>query len=388
MNKKAILFVVLLTIMPFALKAQNVTIPDLEFKSKLLNHTPVIDTNGDGEIQITEAELFTQTLRVSGTSGSPGNITSLEGLEAFINIEGFEGSYNPIETADFSENIALRDLVLLETPLSSLNLENNSLLRTVSLSAIQLTSLDFSQNPELLIVQVTSSPIESMDLSNCTSLQFLTVFSNQLSSLILWNNTSLVRLNANGNPLTSINLNNNTALMELSLRSTALNYLDLSSNPALRQVDLEGSNLLEYLNIKNGTNENIDISGGTFSSNFQELPSLAEVCIDDVNSDLAIFIETQAGHSINFSQECVLEVADMEFQNTYLFPNPASNQITLQSTEPIVKAILFNLLGEKIKTYQSDAITHIEVQYLQRGTYLLLLEDRLGRIQKEMIIKN
>ena len=50
MNKKAILFVVLLTIMPFALKAQNVTIPDLEFKSKLLNHTPVIDTNGDGEI--------------------------------------------------------------------------------------------------------------------------------------------------------------------------------------------------------------------------------------------------------------------------------------------------------------------------------------------------
>ncbi len=36
------------------LYAQNISIPDPIFKTSLLNHDPIIDTNTDVEIQITE----------------------------------------------------------------------------------------------------------------------------------------------------------------------------------------------------------------------------------------------------------------------------------------------------------------------------------------------
>ncbi len=36
--------------------AQIVPIPDFYFKAELLIHDPVIDLNGDGEIQVSEAE--------------------------------------------------------------------------------------------------------------------------------------------------------------------------------------------------------------------------------------------------------------------------------------------------------------------------------------------
>lgn len=60
--------------------SQNVNIPDINFKNALVNHDPIIDTNGDGEIQVSEAELAT-IINVSSTS-----ISSIQGLEAFVNL--------------------------------------------------------------------------------------------------------------------------------------------------------------------------------------------------------------------------------------------------------------------------------------------------------------
>lgn len=45
--------------------SQIVSIPDANFKTALLNHTPAIDTNGDGEIQVSEASLV-EKLHISG----------------------------------------------------------------------------------------------------------------------------------------------------------------------------------------------------------------------------------------------------------------------------------------------------------------------------------
>ncbi len=57
---------------------QIVTIPDPDFKMRLVNHSnPVIDTNGDGEIQVSEAEVTTQILM------SPTNIYGLNRNRSF-----------------------------------------------------------------------------------------------------------------------------------------------------------------------------------------------------------------------------------------------------------------------------------------------------------------
>lgn len=49
--KKILYFLSLLLGFVSSAMAQNVNIPDPNFKNALLNHNPIIDTNGDGEIQ-------------------------------------------------------------------------------------------------------------------------------------------------------------------------------------------------------------------------------------------------------------------------------------------------------------------------------------------------
>ncbi|MBK8442578.1 MAG: hypothetical protein IPL35_03800 [Sphingobacteriales bacterium] len=57
--------------------AQIVNIPDPNFKNALLNHSPIIDTNNDGEIQVAEAEAVDSLYLFNK------NITDLTGIKAF-----------------------------------------------------------------------------------------------------------------------------------------------------------------------------------------------------------------------------------------------------------------------------------------------------------------
>src|SRR5690606_19534376 len=74
--------------------AQIVNIPDVNFKNALLAHSPTIDVNLDGEIQVSEA-LATDTLNIYGWS-----ISSLEGIENFINLKFLDCSVNNITNID------------------------------------------------------------------------------------------------------------------------------------------------------------------------------------------------------------------------------------------------------------------------------------------------
>jgi hypothetical protein len=62
----------------------NVNIPDANFKAVLLANA-AINTNADGEIQCTEAAAFVGDLDAFGL-----NITDLTGIEALVNLHGFD----------------------------------------------------------------------------------------------------------------------------------------------------------------------------------------------------------------------------------------------------------------------------------------------------------
>ncbi|MCG2418401.1 hypothetical protein K8089_05145 [Aequorivita sp. F47161] len=78
------LLLTLIFLSSFFASAQIVNIPDANFKNALLNHNPVIDTNGDGEIQVSEAEVVTQLGYL--TELRDKGIENLTGIEAFINL--------------------------------------------------------------------------------------------------------------------------------------------------------------------------------------------------------------------------------------------------------------------------------------------------------------
>jgi len=119
-----------------------VDIPDNNFLNALLNYTPTIDTNTDGNIQFDEAEAFTGNLNVAGNV-----ISDFTGLEAFINSTGFDGSGNFISELSLEENTAV-------------------------------TSVDFSNNPDLRKVFLkngNNTAITNFNGVDCPSLEFICV---------------------------------------------------------------------------------------------------------------------------------------------------------------------------------------------------------------------
>ncbi len=110
------------TISQIEYECSIVDFTDPLFRTAILDHNPVIDTDGDGEIQYVEAEDFNGTIEVSNR-----NISSFGGLEAFINITGLNVSQNSMEFLDVSNNIAIESIVFTNNPqLRSVNLKNGN----------------------------------------------------------------------------------------------------------------------------------------------------------------------------------------------------------------------------------------------------------------------
>jgi len=205
-----------------------VNIPDPNFKNALLTHSPTIDTNGDGEIQCTEAQAFTSNLNVYSK-----NISDLTGIEAFTNLTYFSCDNNQLTgNLDFSSN----------TSLTSLYCGKN-----------QLTSINVSGNTNLIYFEVHENNLTSIDVSNSPNLEWLNVEKNQLTSLNVDNNTALKTIYAQDNNLTSLNLSNNTLLQSLMVNKNQLTTLNLSNNTGLEYLRCE-ENQLTSLNVSNFPN--------------------------------------------------------------------------------------------------------------------------------------
>lgn len=97
-------------------QAQIVIIPDPVFKAQLLSHDPVIDTDTDGEIQVSEALAATEI----GIAGA--GITDLTGIAAFSNITFISCSEASVTTADFSMLGNLNSIYMPAGQLTSLTL--------------------------------------------------------------------------------------------------------------------------------------------------------------------------------------------------------------------------------------------------------------------------
>ncbi|PHS67173.1 MAG: hypothetical protein COB12_04565 [Flavobacterium sp.] len=367
--------------------AQIVNIPDINFKNKLLNHDPIIDTNNDSEIQFSEAEAVTETLNLDGTSQNPGEIADLTGIEAFVNIDKLQCSYNQLANIDLSYNTALLDLVCNQNPLTSINISNNSVLRGLSISGSQLSTIDVSNNEELRIIQVNFGNLTTIDLSNNPALQYLYVQANQLTNIDVTNNPILVKLTCEANQLTQIDLSNNPLLNFLHCRNNNLTELDLSNNTDLITVSLLYNTELTYLNLKNGNNDNISTSG-SYTSDFTNLPNLETVCIDDVNSSLATFIEDQVGHPIIFTEKCLLTTTQNTITNLIVYPNPVNEKLNIQSQSPIIKIEVYNLLGQLlISKYNQTAIKSINTTSLNTGVYFIKATDQDNNYSIKQILK-
>lgn len=140
--------------------AQIVVIPDANFKSYLVGNAS-INTNGDSEIQLSEAEAHTGTINVSGQ-----NIADLTGIEAFTNITQLYCSGNQLNHLDVSSNVNLTYLQCNTSQLTGLDISANIHLHTLQCANNQITSLNISNNHDIAILWCQTNPLTVLNAQN------------------------------------------------------------------------------------------------------------------------------------------------------------------------------------------------------------------------------
>jgi len=247
--KTRILSIITFLTLYLGVNAQNVYIPDVNFKSYLVGNT-AINANGDTEISFTEAAAVTGTINVSNK-----NILDLTGIEAFTSVTKLNIQNNQIINLDVSNNTALRTLTCQNNQIASLDLLSNTALTYLNYSNNQIVNLNISNNTALEYLFCNNNQINNLDLSSNTALVKLSCTNNLLIDLDVSANTALADLNCSINQLTTLALSVNTALTKLYCVGNQITSLDLSAQILLESLFCE-NNQLTSLNVANGNNSN------------------------------------------------------------------------------------------------------------------------------------
>lgn len=209
-----------------------VDIPDANFKAALLADIS-INTDGNNEIECTEAAAYTGEINLDGIA-----ISDWTGIEAFVNITSFSSNNNQVGNPTSYPAL-----------LENLNLSNFTSLTSIScIGNVGLEHLNASGCTALTSINVNSSPSTdgvAVDLSGCTALTNLNLSNKKLSALNLHGCTALESLDCSNNLLNTLSLSG----------CTLLNSIDCSNNQ-LTTLNVSGSNDLATLNCsKNQLND-------------------------------------------------------------------------------------------------------------------------------------
>ena len=192
------------TLLFVQVNAQIVAIPDVAFKSILVGN-PAINTNGDGEIQASEAAAFTDSI-----FGYNAGIVSLQGIEAFTNLTFLSVSTNDITSVDLSQNSQLKTFIAPFNDISTINVSGNALLEDLDLWSNKVSSIDVTQNPLLRELRLSYNTLSALDLSQNPLLVDLHIAYNALGSLDISQNPLLEELYLSNNVIGSLDLSIHT----------------------------------------------------------------------------------------------------------------------------------------------------------------------------------
>ncbi|MHC9087896.1 leucine-rich repeat domain-containing protein [Tenacibaculum sp. IMCC1] len=331
-----------------------INFPDPNFKQALLNISPAIDTDGDGEICIEEAEIVTY-LPLDGK-----NINDVTGIEYFINIEVLKLNDNNIVSADLSNNLKIRNLSVINNNLTNLNVTNNEALVSLYASNNKLTSIDISTNKSLKVLHLYDNNISQLDASNLTQLTFIGIDNNSLTSLNITNCYTLEAIQARNNQLSQLDISTNSNLGVLQVPNNKLTGLNITSNNSklkqllinqnlINKIDIRNCNSMSRLDIRNNPNLKEAFLTGSHSfyssfDNFGDLtrdnyisinncPKLNFVCVNNVSffNDIKNYI-TGMYPLCTVNTDCTLPRND--FSSYFILsPNPTTGSMILSKKD-------------------------------------------------------
>jgi hypothetical protein len=301
--------------------ADIVVFTDANLKQRLVNTSPLIgvatnsnnefvsiDTNGDGEIQVSE------TLPIKGLNILNSNVLNITGIQAFTNLEFFDCTLNQITNIEVINSLTnLKVFKCINSGFTTLNLSTLTNLQIIDCSAnnlvsINLTgltnlkevicinndlqSLEFEASANLEMIQCNLNNISSINVSQLPNLKTLICQDNAIVNLDVSNNSNLESLYCGNLNFNNVNVTNLPNLRLLWLTTSSQTSLDFSNNPLLDEVQIINTNIanidlsntkvdygiiqnnssLTFLNLKN----DVFITYGGIVNN----PNLIYVCTD------------------------------------------------------------------------------------------------------------
>lgn len=246
---KKIGLILVLSFLSGIANTQIVIVPDVNFKNKLI--LLGIDTNFDGDIQVTEA-LVPTNLNLNAS-----NINNLTGIEAFVNLQNLFCESNQLTNLDVASLSNLQNLFCSDNQLTNLNLIGLTDLQTLSCTNNQLTNLDVSTLANLQNFNCDNNQLVSLNLTGSPNLEKLTCNENQLTSLNVTGLTNLDGLSCHTNQLTNLDLSTLINLQTLTCYSNQLTNLSVTALSNLQYfachfnllTNLDASNLANLENL-------------------------------------------------------------------------------------------------------------------------------------------
>lgn len=380
-----------------SLNAQNVNIPDANFKAYLVGNA-AINTNSDGEIQVTEASAF------SGTINCPSlGIADLTGVEAFVNLTSLNCRFNNIASLDVTQNTNLTFLDCRSNDLINLDVAQNTSLITLNCGANDLVTLNVNQNISLTSLYSEYNELTSLDVTQNTNLVTLSCYNNQLTGLDVTQNTSLVSLQCQDNELTSLSISTNINLNSLRCQNNELTSLDVNQNVNLTSLNCYTNKLtsldvtqnmilgalrchnneLTSLNVKNGNNNNF--------TNFDATNNPNLTCIEVDDSTYSTNNWTNVDPAATFSTNCSvfnnINSINQEI-NLTAYPNPTRKDITLDFGKLYqeTKIEVTNLTGQIVlnKIVQNNSTANLELEGAA-GVYFVNIQTEEGMATLKII---
>lgn len=304
---------------------QIVNIPDEYLKLELVNAVDffpqaiaknlegdwtIIDLNGDGEIQESEASQISY-LQINNTAMSDAT-----GIDSFLNLTTISFNSNDyitslnfsnlnnlnsilctdndiLESLDVSGLNNLTTLRCTNNSLTSIDLTNSLNLEQLHCQGNNLTSLDISQLSNLQELECQHNSLTNLNLNNLSSLNFVDCNYNELNTLNINELTSLEELKCSFNNISELNISDSNLLVYLSAGYNQLNSIDLFANSLITRLTLSHNNLttidvsnlpnLEYFDVRSNYNlTSVFIKNGTIDSPIlTNCDSLEYICSDE-----------------------------------------------------------------------------------------------------------
>ncbi|MBR5082514.1 MAG: hypothetical protein IKX35_08760 [Bacteroidales bacterium] len=237
-----------------AKKTMKLNIKDPVFKEYLLRYC---DMDDDGVLTQWDADRtyiidITRDKSVLKLMDGSNEVTSLDGIEHFVNLKKLVCSGNRIPQMDLSKNVQLQTLIANGCDLKLLNVSKNVELVNLECNNNLLYTIDLKSNTKLQKLDLYKNKMAAIDLSNCTQLKTLMCAENTLTTLDVSKNTALESINCSNNKLTELSFVNNVKLENIICNSNSLTTIDLQNGQNIKYLDCSKNKNLQYVVLSQG----------------------------------------------------------------------------------------------------------------------------------------